>query len=200
MRLTSWLLFRKISGCTDVTFTVVYDANVLYPNVLRDVLIRLGQSGLVHARWTDQILDEVFRNLAQNRSDIEASTLTRLRKLMNDAIPDCLITGYESLIPALTLPDKDDRHVVAAAIRAGAQVVVTANLRHFPEEELGKFGIEAMHPDEFVMDLFNLDGVRVHQAISATAAAWSNPPGTPADVCDRLVAADLPISAAALRR
>ncbi|WP_009475405.1 hypothetical protein [Rhodococcus sp. JVH1] len=90
--------------------------------------------------------------------------------------------------------------MLAAAIRAGAQIVVTANLRDFSDAELAQFGIEAKHPDEFVMDLFHLDGVRVHQAISATAAAWRHPPGTPADVCDRLAAAGLPISAAALRR
>ena len=79
--------------------------------------------------------------------------------------------------------------MLAAAIRAGAQVIVTANLRDFPDAELAQFGIEAKHPDEFVMDLFHLDGVRVHQAVSATATAWRNPPGTPADVCDRLAAA-----------
>ncbi|WP_349536543.1 hypothetical protein [Rhodococcus rhodochrous] len=90
--------------------------------------------------------------------------------------------------------------MLAAAIRCGAQAIVTANLRDFPETELAPFGIEALHPDEFVMDLFMLDGARVHQAISATAAVWRNPPGTPADVCDRLAAAGLPISAAALRR
>ncbi|MGN5237694.1 MULTISPECIES: PIN domain-containing protein [unclassified Rhodococcus (in: high G+C Gram-positive bacteria)] len=183
-----------------MTFTVLYDANVLYPNVLRDVLIRLAQTGLVHARWTDRILDETFRNLAADRPDIPADTLARLRELMNRAVPDCVVTGYETLIPALTLPDEDDRHVLAAAIRCGAQVIVTANLRDFPDTELSQFGMEALHPDEFVMDLFTLDGARVHQAISATAAAWRNPPSTPADVCDRLAAAGLPISAAALRR
>ncbi|MFD6860325.1 PIN domain-containing protein [Rhodococcus sp. NPDC060090] len=183
-----------------MTFTVLYDANVLYPNVLRDVLIRLAQTGLVHARWTDRILDESFGNLAEDRPDIPAARMKKLRELMNAAVPDCLITGYEKLIPALTLPDENDRHVLAAAIRAGAQVIVTANLRDFPESALAQFGVEAKHPDEFVMDLFNLDGARVHQAVSATAAAWRNPPGTPSDVCDRLAAAGLPISAAALRR
>lgn len=183
-----------------MAFTVLYDANVLYPNVLRDVLIRLAQTGLVHARWTDRILDETFRNLGADRPDIPAATMTRLRELMNQAVPDCLVAGYESLIPALTLPDPDDRHVLAAAIRCGAQVIVTANLRDFPAAELARFDIQALHPDEFVMDLFILDGARVHQAISATAAAWRNPPGTPADVCDRLASAGLPISAAALRR
>jgi predicted nucleic acid-binding protein len=197
---TSWRPCPKTSDSTDVSFTVLYDANVLYPNVLRDVLIRLAQTGLVHARWTEKILDETFRNLAADRPDIPTATLAKLRELMNRAVPDCLVTGYEALIPALTLPDEDDRHVLAAAIRCSAQVIVTANLRDFPDNELAQFGIEALHPDEFVMDLFTLDGARVHQAISATAAAWRNPPGTPADVCDRLAAAGLPISAAALRR
>jgi len=69
----------KNSDSTDVTFTVLYDANVLYPNVLRDVLIRLAQTGLVHARWTEKILDETFRNLAADRPDIPTDTLSRLR-------------------------------------------------------------------------------------------------------------------------
>ncbi|MDV6270950.1 hypothetical protein [Rhodococcus globerulus] len=80
-------------------FTVLYDANVLYPNVLRDVLTRLAQTGLVHARWTDRILDEAFGNLAQDRPDIPIAKLDKLRELMNAAVPDCLITGYENSSP-----------------------------------------------------------------------------------------------------
>ncbi|MDN3460773.1 hypothetical protein [Rhodococcus sp. APC 3903] len=78
-----------------MTFTV------LYPNVLRDVLIRFAQTGLVHARWTDRILDETFGNLARDRPDIPTAKLDKLRELMNAAVPDCLVTGYEKLIPAL---------------------------------------------------------------------------------------------------
>ncbi|WP_349536475.1 PIN domain-containing protein [Rhodococcus rhodochrous] len=141
-----------------MSFTVLYDANVLYPNVLRDVLIRLAQTGLVHARWSDRILDETLRNLAADRPDIPTDTLVRLRELMNRAVPDCLVTGYEAFIPALALPDEDDRHVLAAAIRCSVQVIVTANLRDFPGTELAQFGIEALHSDEFVMDLVTLDG------------------------------------------
>ncbi|MCD2157974.1 PIN domain-containing protein [Rhodococcus cerastii] len=128
-----------------MTFAVLYDANVLYPNVLRDVLIRFAQTGLVHARWTDRILDETFRNLGQDRPDIPSVKPDKLRELMNAAVPDCLVTGYEKLISALALPDVDDRHVLAAAIRAGAQVIVTANLRDFPDSELEQFGVEAKH-------------------------------------------------------
>lgn len=190
----------KTSDCTDVTFTVLYDANVLYPNVLRDVLIRLAQTGLEHARWTDRILDETFRNLAADRPDIPTDTLIRLRELMNRAVPDCLVTGYEALISALTLPDEDDRHVLAAAIRCGAQVIVTANLRDFPIPNSPSSASRPCTRTSSSWTCSRSTGHRCTQAISATAAAWRNPPGTPADVCDRLAAAGLPISAAALRR
>ncbi|MCQ4120855.1 PIN domain-containing protein [Rhodococcus tibetensis] len=160
------------------------------------MLIRLLQTGLVHARWTDRILDEMLHNLAEDRPDIPTGTLRRL----NRAVPDSPVAGYERLIPALTMPDEDYRHVLGPVIRVGAQILVTANLLDVPASELAKFGIEAEHPGEFVMDLFHLDGVRVHQAVSATAAAWRNPPGNPGRCVCRLVAAGLPISAAALRR
>jgi len=83
-----------------VAFVVLYDANVLYPSTLRDLLIRIAQAGLAQAKWTDQILDEVFRNLAANRADLDPTKLERTRTLMNRAIRDCLVTGYESLIGA----------------------------------------------------------------------------------------------------
>lgn len=110
-----------------MAFVVVYDAAVLYPAALRDLLIRVARTGLVRAHWTDAILDECFRSILANRADLRAGTLKRTRDLMIAAVPDCLITGYEPLISGLTLPDPDDRHVLAAAIRAGAQLIVTWN-------------------------------------------------------------------------
>src|SRR5215472_725688 len=112
-----------------MTFAVVYDANVLYPNTLRDLLIRIAQSGMVQAKWTSEILDEMTGALLRNRPDIPPARLGRLRDLMNAAVRDSLVTGYEPLIEGLKLPDPDDRHVLAAAIKAGAQVIVTANLK-----------------------------------------------------------------------
>jgi predicted nucleic acid-binding protein len=117
-----------------MTFTVVYDANVLYPNTLRDLLIRIAQSGTVQAKWTNAILDEMGRAL---RPDIPDEKLERLRELMNRAVRDCLVAGYEPLIEGLKLPDPDDRHVLAAAIKAGAQVIVTRNLKDFPNRTSG---------------------------------------------------------------
>lgn len=110
-----------------MAFTVVYDANVLYPNTLRDLLLRIAQSGTVQAKWTNAILDEMTAALRRNRPDIPAEKIQRLRELMNKAVRDCLVSGYEPLIEGLKLPDPDDRHVLAAGIKAGAQVIVTRN-------------------------------------------------------------------------
>jgi hypothetical protein len=88
---------------------VLYDANVLYPSMLRDLLIRVAQAGLVQAKWTDQILDEVFGNLATNRPDLDPQRLARTRELMNRAVRDCLVTGYEPLVAAVDLPDPGSR-------------------------------------------------------------------------------------------
>lgn len=98
-------------------FIIVYDANVLYPSLLRNLLIRVAQADLVQAKWTDRIMDEVFRNLKEKRPDLDTAPLDRTRKLMNDAIEDVLIEGYEPLVEILELPDADDRHVLAAAIK-----------------------------------------------------------------------------------
>lgn len=107
-------------------FIVIYDANALFGNTQRDLLIRLAQSGLVQAKWTHAILDEVQRNLAANLPDIDPAKLERLRTLMINAVPDCLVEEYESIIEGLKLPDPDDRHVLAAAIKANAQMIVTS--------------------------------------------------------------------------
>jgi predicted nucleic acid-binding protein len=115
-----------------VPFIVVYDANVLYPGSLRDLLIRVAQAGLVQAKWTHRILDETFRNLKSNRPDLDPAKLDRTRELMNRAIRDVLVIDYEPLIEIIDLPDVDDRHVLAAAIKAHAQLNVTDNTKDFP--------------------------------------------------------------------
>ena len=130
-------------------FTVVYDACVLYPAPLRDFLIRLAMTGTFRARWTERIQNEWLRSVLAKRPELR-ETLGRTRQLMDDAIPDCLVKGVEPIAQGLVLPDPDDVHVLAAAIRCGASVIVTLNLKDFPAQVLGQFGIEAQHPDEFV--------------------------------------------------
>lgn len=165
-----------------MTFTVVYDANVLYPNTLRDLLIRIAQSGTVQAKWTNAILDEMLAALRRNRPDIPAERLERLRDLMNKAVRDCLVTGHEPLIEGLKLPDPDDRHVLAAAIKAGAQVIVTRNLKDFPESDLQPWDIEAKSPDAFVLDQVHLDIRAVAASVRQIADSRTNPPEAIEDV------------------
>jgi len=183
-----------------MTRVVIYDANVLYPSTLRDVLIRLAQSGHLQAKWSDTILDETFRSLHANRPDLDESRLQRTRELMNLAVRDAVVTGHEPLIKSLHLPDPDDRHVLAAAIRARAQIIVTFNLHDFPADVLADWDVEAKHPDDFLVDQFHLDAISVHKAVQAVADSWQRPPGTVNDVLDRLDRAGLPQTAAVLRR
>lgn len=163
-------------------FVVIYDANVLYPNTLRDLLIRVAQAGLVQAKWTHQILDETFDNLRKNRPELSVDALKRTRELMICAVRDCLVTGYEPLIEPLDLPDLDDRHVLAAAIRSRAQVIVTENLRDFPSSVLSAWDIEAKSPDDFILDQIHLDRKVVWSCAQQIADSWRRPPGTVSDV------------------
>jgi predicted nucleic acid-binding protein len=146
----------------------------MYPAPLRDFLLRIAKSGIVRARWSETILDEVFRSILRERPELE-NKLTRTRELMMQAIPDCMVTGYESLIPSIELPDANDRHVVAAAIRAHAQSIVTFNLRDFPAATLALYDIEA-RPDDFVLDQIDLAPARIIEAVVFQAHALRNPP------------------------
>ena len=184
-----------------MVFTVIYDANVLYPSMLRDLLIRVAQAGLVRARWTEAILDETFRNLKANRPDLDPVKLDRTRVLMCAAVPDCIVDDYEPLEQVfMDLPDPGDAHVMAAALKVQAQVIVTNNLKHFPDETLSHWGIEAKNPDDFLIDQFYLDAVELHIAVQNMSEAYRNPPLDVNDVLDRLDSEGMPQIAAALRR
>ena len=174
------------------TFTAVYDACVLYPAPLRDLLLRLALTDLFRARWTNQIHDEWITNVLEDRPDLDASQLERTRELMNANVRDCLVHGYEDIIAGLRLPDSDDRHVLAAAIRTGASVIVTYNLKDFPNEYLSNFGLEAQHPDEFVTHLLDLDSGAVCAAAKKQRAALKKPPVAVEDFLQTLAQQRLP--------
>ena len=181
-----------------MAFVVVYDAAVLYPAPLRDLLLRVARTGLVRAHWTEQILDECFRNILANRPDLVA-LLARTRELMNQAIPDVIVTGYQSLIDGLTLPDPDDRHVLAAAIRAGAQVIVTWNLKDFPADALAPYGIVSLDPDEFVVNLLDLAPAAIVSVVTEQAAALRSPPMSAGALIETLLQQGLARTVARLR-
>jgi predicted nucleic acid-binding protein len=180
------------------TFAAVYDACVLFPAPLRDLLVRLARTGVFRARWTDEIHEEWIRNLLAKRSDLTAAQLDRTRSLMDAAVPDCLVRGYEPLVPGLQLPDADDRHVLAAAICSQAGAIVTYNIRDFPPEALAPYGIEVQHPDEFVRHLYDLAPGVVCQVVRELRADLKNPTMTAREVLDTFLRAGLATTVAAL--
>lgn len=176
--------------------TVIYDACVLYPASLRDFLMWLALEKFFQARWTDEISQEWIRNL--NASDPERFPLEKLertRAAMEGAIEDAVVTEYEKIVPALSLPDPNDRHVLAAAILAEASIIVTENVKDFPADELKKFNIEAMTSNEFVIWCLDNEPHKVHQAIANMAAIKRNPPITAKELMERLISLDPGIKA-----
>jgi hypothetical protein len=157
---------------------VVYDACVLYPAPLRSLLMYVAVEGLAQARWTDAIHEEWMRNVTRDYPDITRANVERVRDLMNAAIPDGIVTGYEDLIESLSLPDADDRHVLAAAIHANAEVIVTFNLRDYPASILAGYNLDAQHPDEFLLSLFDDDPGPVCTAVKRQREGLRNPPKT----------------------
>lgn len=181
-----------------MAFVVLYDACVLYPNTVRDLLIRIHQAGLVQAKWTDAILDETFRALRASRPDITDEQHERLRTLMMKAVPDCLVTNYEPLMEGLDLPDPRDHHVLAAAIRARAQVIVTDNRRDFPADQVSVWDIDVKTADEFVLDQISLNRQAVYGEIVRIADSRNSPPESVDDVLGHLERSGLIESVAAL--
>ncbi len=116
--------------------------------------------------------------MLRNRPDLSRAPLERTRSLMNAHVRDALVDGHQSLIPALELPDPDDRHVLAAAIQCGADLILTFNLDDFPEHALSIYGIGACHPDPFLVDQLNLDAERVCMAMRQHRASLRNPTKT----------------------
>lgn len=181
-------------------FTAIYDACVLYPAPLRDVLMQLALTDLFRARWTDKIHDEWIRNLLKKRPDLTLEQLNRTRELMNSQVRDCLVTDYEYLIPNLELPDAGDTHVLAAAIVGKADVIVTSNLNDFPQSILNRYNLEAKHPDDFIADLLDLKPLKVMDAIEICHKRLRNPPKLWDEYLETLLKQRLSISVSMMRQ
>ncbi len=180
-------------------YTAVLDANTLYPAPLRDLLLSLAVDGLYHARWTARIHDEWVRNLTRIQPEL-GPRLAALVELMNRSVPDCLVENYEGLIAGLVLPDPDDRHVLAAAIAGHADAIVTFNLKDFPSDALDPHQIEAIHPDDFVLNQLELRPYEALAAVKRMRARLNRPPQTAAELIATLERSGLPASAAHLRQ
>jgi predicted nucleic acid-binding protein len=180
-------------------YTAVLDACALYPVALRDLLLTISVHGAYAARWTDQIQNEWVRNLLAKRPDLSATALARTVSLMNAAVDDCRITRFEHLIPSLTLPDPDDRHVLAAAIASNADAIVTFNLKDFPEAVAGKHQVKILHPDDFLIDLYGRDPATFLAANKVCRMRMKNPPKTASEQMEALERQGLTQTVALLR-
>jgi predicted nucleic acid-binding protein len=138
-------------------YSALLDACVLHPAFLRAAVLWFADARLLRPVWSQDILDEWRRSVQRRHSDITEANLDRLQAAFTEHFPDGEITDYHRFIDVVDLPDKDDRHVLAAAIVGRCNGIITANTRHFPSDVVGKFGIEVVHPDEFIVNIIDLD-------------------------------------------
>lgn len=158
------------------TFTAFFDANVFYGTHLRSLILHLAQTKVFRARWSDAVHEEWTRNLLEKRPDLRAADLARTRRLMDEAVLDALVTGYEPLIAAMSLPDPDDRHVLAASVVCKASCIVTFNLADFPPDRLSPYGLHAAHPDDFLLDVEGIDPATFADAVRTDLDHYRAPP------------------------
>jgi len=161
--------------------------------------MHLALTGLFHAKWPAAVHEEWICALLRRRPDLSREKLERTRMLMDLHAADALVTGYEDLIEGLQLPDPDDRHVLAAAIRGRADIIVTANLRDFPANILGQFGIEPQHPDDFILYLLDVAPDLVARAARDHRESLKNPLKTIQQYLDALEAQQLTRTVSVLR-
>lgn len=156
-----------------VRFTCVLDTNVIYPIDVRDLLFWLAYYELYTPKWSHHIFDEWAEVMRRKGLD-ESEILKRIGRA-NRAFPDALVENYEQLIKGLSLPDPKDNHVLAAAIKTNANVIVTNNLKDFPEAYLSSFGLTVKSADDFITDIIDLNPEKAIQAFRKLVLNRRNP-------------------------
>ncbi|WP_297586059.1 PIN domain-containing protein [Roseibium sp.] len=180
-------------------FCVVLDANVIYPNRMRDILLTLVHHGLFRAVWTDEIMEEWSRNVLANHATTQ-DKIDRTIAIMKSAFEANWIDHHRPLIEGIEgLPDADDRHVVAAAIAANAQQIVTNNIKDFPADVLEEHELEAIDPDTFLVGQFELNPPLAIKAVRTVRQRYGNPSMTRSEFLTDLTAKGMPKFAARLR-
>jgi predicted nucleic acid-binding protein len=169
-----------------VAFAVLLDASVLVPAALCDTLLRAAAADFYRLVWSADILAELERALMKPSVGLSEAQARRRLQAMRDAFPEAAVETYHALVEAIPRVHPDDRHVVAAAIKAGAQVIVTLNLEDFPREALDPYALDVQSPDEFLQHLYHLDPERMTLLITEQAEALSTPPLAPRDICENL--------------
>jgi predicted nucleic acid-binding protein len=156
-----------------VRFTVVLDTNVVYPVIIRDILFWFAYHDLYTPKWSQHIFEE-WKRVMMQKGVSEDNANKRIAKA-NLAFPDALVQNYKSLIANLHLPDKDDRHVVAAAIKTNAHLIVTNNIKDFPNQYLQTFGLIAKTADDFLTDIIDLNQDTARNAFKEMVLNKKNP-------------------------
>jgi len=164
----------------------VLDACVLFPAALRDLWMHLTVRFVFHPKWTAEIQDEWVQSVLEKRPDLQAERLARTTTLMAEAGRDWQVPDFQAVIPSLALPDPDDRHVLAAAIAAGAPLIVTFNLADFPDYALCAHNVRAVHPDVFACELLEAKPLAFLLAVRTHRASLRNPPATSDDYLESL--------------
>ena len=180
-----------------VAFPAFLDTCVLYPAYLCDTLLRLAEASAYRPLWSADVFAELRRNLIER--GLPPDRVDRRLGQMSRSFPDALVTGYESLIDGMTNHPKD-RHVLAAAVRANAEVIVTFNLSDFPEPALKPYDIAAIHPDDFLLDQLDLYPGLTTDVLRHQAASYRRAPNTVPEVLVLLQRTGVPRFAAEVRR
>lgn len=176
-------MFCEKVGVDMSSFGVVLDACALFPAYLRDTLLRAAQAGLYRLQLTDNILEEVYRNLV--RKGVQEQGAKRLIEEVKRNFPQSFVEQYHLLIPSMPINEKD-RHVLAAAVATGAQVIVTQNLKDFPPHLLTPFYVKAQSPDDFLIHLFYFDTEGLIKILINQAGMLRKPPKTVLELLDTL--------------
>lgn len=171
---------------------VLCDANILYSILMTDLVLSLGEAGLFRPRWTNEIHQEWIRNVLEDQPERTREQLERRRAFMDQAIDHDLIEDYERHIESLKLPDPDDRHVLAAAIEGEAEIILTFNLRDFPASVLSKFGISALHPDEFLCRQIAAEPTLVMETIEQMRVKRKRPEISQEQLLNKLTRLNIP--------
>lgn len=156
-----------------VRFTAVLDTNVVYPVIIRDILFWFAYYDLYTPKWSEHIFNE-WRRVMKEKGVSDEEADKRIAKA-NSAFPDALVTNYKGLIDHLALPDKDDCHVLAAAIKTNANLIVTNNIKDFPAEYLQSFGLSAKTADDFLTDIIDLNPEQAVAAFKEMVLNKKNP-------------------------
>lgn len=173
-------------------YSAFLDACVLVPISLADTLLRVAERELYRPLWSGRILAEAADAVLEIHPDLTTDVVAKRFTAMHDTFDDASVEGWEAFEGTLMLPDADDRHVVAAAMRGKADAIVTANFRDFPAETLEPLEIAVVHPDDFLLDQLDLAPRVVLDVLREQAAHTRNPPLTPTDLLTRLARAGVP--------